>query len=186
MVEMPVPSENPTIEEAVRALELAYSYYAITGLCRNPTMLARYTNRAEIGHACNPIVGTPKEQVQNLCRHAVGHLATPAAKHGDTVWVGATRLRGTMRAYCGMPPIKPRKPASERKARPKHYQVAFQFEDGETFTLGHCFKRKDEALRKARTFPEVSSRKITGARVRAFYKKGGPLDTVVFGSGSLK
>lgn len=74
-----------------------------------------------------------------------------------------------------MPKEKARKPASERKPRPKHYQLALEKKDAGVFTLGTCYSRKAEVLRKARWFYDIRNNPedpILGVSVHAFYKDG--------------
>jgi hypothetical protein len=184
MTEMPT-CENPIQEDAIRALELAYSYFAMPRLVPNPVALASYTERGAIGHAMNPIVGTPKGQLDNLCRGAVDNLRVKPASDASAV-EGARRLRATLRAFAGMPKEKARKLASERKARPTHYQIALENKDAGVFTLGGTYSRKDDALRKARWFSEIRNNvedPILGTCVRAFYRDG--TSKVIHATGTL-
>jgi hypothetical protein len=180
--EMPSTSESPTIEEAIRALELAYSYYAAPRIAQNPAALASYTERSAIGWAMNPPVGSPKEQIDNLCRGAVDNLRVKAGQD-RSVYNGARNLRATLRAFAGMPAEKARKPAGERKPRPSYYRITLfrnadigkRFDASEgIFQLGHRYRTKAEANRRARYF--TSQREIhpdvIGATVTAHSKSG--------------
>jgi hypothetical protein len=147
MIEMPSHT-NPSEDEVIRALELAHSYFAITGAAQASHALASYTSREAIAHACNPIVGTPAAQLRGLVRGALNELrARPGAD--ASVYAGARALRGTLRAYLGMKPERRRIPKSERKERPT-YRV---YGEGVLGRKGFPSRAKAEAYARHATDP---------------------------------
>ena len=101
MVEMPRHEVSVTFEQAIRALELIYTYVVLDARVATKSRRHRLldlTSRPTVGWICNPPVGTPDDQIRTFIPKILADLwAHP--KTSKSAKAGIVNLRCTLQAY---------------------------------------------------------------------------------------